>query len=152
MVLDRGPQFATELTKELNRMLEIKTKLLTLFHPQADGQMERMNQELEQYLRFFVDYKQKDWPEQLALAEFAVNNKVHSATKISPFIVNYGRELRMEANIRRKRKVEKTTEFVKRMKRVQEEAGTALRKAQKEMKQQADRGEKKVKSERKVTK
>jgi len=54
----------------------------------------------------------------LALAEFAVNNKVHSATKISPFIVNYGRELRMEANIRRKRKVEKTTEFVKRMKRV----------------------------------
>jgi len=63
MVLDREPQFAAELTKELNRMLGIKTKLLTLFHPQADGQIERMNQKLEQYLRFFVDYKQKDWPE-----------------------------------------------------------------------------------------
>ena len=50
VVSDRGPQFAAELTKELNRMLGIKTKLSTTFHPQTDGQMERMNQELEQYL------------------------------------------------------------------------------------------------------
>ena len=46
VVLDRGPQFAAELTKELNRMLGIKTKLSTVFHPQTDGQTERMNQEL----------------------------------------------------------------------------------------------------------
>jgi len=59
-----------------------------------------MNQELEQYLRFFVDYRQKDWPEWLAIAEFVVNNKVHSATKISLFMANYRRELRMEAVIR----------------------------------------------------
>ena len=50
IVSDRGPQFAAELTKELNRMLGIKTKLSTAFHPQTDGQTERMNQELEQYL------------------------------------------------------------------------------------------------------
>ena len=54
-----------------------------------------MNQELEQYLRFFVDHRQKDWLEWLALAEFAVNNKVHTTTKVSPFMANYGRELRM---------------------------------------------------------
>ena len=47
MVLDRGPQFAAELTKELNKMLEIKMKLSTAFHPQIDGQMEQINQELE---------------------------------------------------------------------------------------------------------
>ena len=47
VVSDRGPQFAVELTKELNRMLGIKTKLLTAFHPQTDGQTKRMNQELE---------------------------------------------------------------------------------------------------------
>jgi len=47
---DRGPQFMAELTKELNRMLGIKTKLSTVFHSQTDGQTERMNQELEQYL------------------------------------------------------------------------------------------------------
>jgi len=62
-VLDRGLHFAAEMTKELNSMLGIKTKLSMSFHPQTDGQTERMNQELEQYLRFFVDYRQKDWPE-----------------------------------------------------------------------------------------
>ena len=63
VVLDRGPQFAMELTKELNWMLGIKTKLSTAFHPQTDGQTERMSQELEQYLWFFIDHRQKDWPE-----------------------------------------------------------------------------------------
>ena len=48
-------------------MLGIKTKLSTTFHPQTDGQTEQMNQELEQHLRFFVDYRQKDWPECLTL-------------------------------------------------------------------------------------
>ena len=65
MVLDKEPQFAAELTKELNRMLGIETKLSTVFHPQTDGQMEQMNQELEQYFQFFVDHWQKDWPEWL---------------------------------------------------------------------------------------
>jgi len=44
-------------------MLEIETKLLTFFHLQTDSQIERMNQELEQYLQFFVDHRQKDWLE-----------------------------------------------------------------------------------------
>jgi len=98
-----------------------------------------MNQELEQYLRFFVDHRQKDWPEWLALAEFAVNNKVHTATKVSPFMANYKRELKIEGDIRKRGKVEKATEFVERMKKVHEEAGAALKKAQENMKRQADR-------------
>ena len=57
VVSDRGPQFAAELTKELNRMLGIETRLSTAFHPQTDGQTEWMNQELEQYLRFFVNHR-----------------------------------------------------------------------------------------------
>ena len=136
---DRGPQFAVELTKELNRMLGIKTKLSTAFYSQMDGQTECMNQKLEQYLWFFVDYRQKDWSEWLALAEFAVNNKVHSMTKVSPFMANYRRELRMGGDIRKKGKVEKATEFIERLKKVQEESGAALRKAQEEMKRYADR-------------
>jgi len=142
IVSDRGPQFVAEFTKELNKMLGIETRLSTAFHPQMDGQMERMNQELEQYLRFFVDHRQKDWPECLAGAEFAVNNKVHTATKVSPFMANYGREMRMGGDIRRKGKVEKAGEFVERMKRIHEEAGVALKKAQEDMKRQADRGRK----------
>ena len=57
MVSDRRPQFAAELTKELNRMLGIETRLLIAFHPQTDKQTEQMNQKLEQYLRFFIDYR-----------------------------------------------------------------------------------------------
>ena len=72
------------------------------------------------------------------IAKFAVNNQIHTATKILPFIVNYGRELRMGANIRRKGKVEKVIEFAEKMKRVQEEVRTALRKVQKDMKRQAE--------------
>jgi len=60
-------------------MLGIKTKLSTAFHPQMDGQTKYMNQELEQYLRFFMENRQKDWPEWLASAEFMVNNKTHMA-------------------------------------------------------------------------
>jgi len=89
VVSDRGLQFVAELTKELNRILGIETRLSTAFHPQMDGQMERMNQELEQYLRFFVEHRQKDWPEWLVLAEFAVNNKVHTATKVSLYNIIY---------------------------------------------------------------
>jgi len=144
VVSDKGPQFAAELTRELNRMLGIKTKLSTVFHPQTDGQTERMNQELEQYLQFFIEHRQKDWPEWLVVAEFVVNNKVHTATKVSPFMANYIKELRMGGDIRRKGKVESVTAFVERMKKVYEEAETALRKTQEEMKKYADRGRKKT--------
>jgi len=78
------------------------------------------------------------------LAEFAVNNKTHTATKVSPFMANYERELRMGGDIRRKGKVESATEFVQRMKKVQEEAEAALRKTQEEMKRYVDRGRKEM--------
>ena len=149
MVSDREPQFTAELTKELNKMLEIETRLLTAFHPQINGQTEQMNQELEQYLRFFVDHRQKDWPEWLASAEFAVNNKVHIATKVSPFMANYGRNLKMRGDIRKRGKVEKATEFVERMKKVQKEVEAALKKIQKEMKKYADRNRKETEKWRK---
>ena len=126
----RELQFIAELTKKLNKMLGIKTQLLTLFHSQTT---ERMNQELEQYLRFFVNHRQKGWPEWLVLAEFAVNNK-HLATKLSLFIANYGRKLRIGADIRMKRRVEKVIEFVEKMKKIQKKAGAVLRKVQEEIK------------------
>jgi len=59
-------------------------------------------------------------------------------------MVNYRRELRIRINIRRKGKIKKATEFVERKKKVQEEAGAALKRAQKEMKQQVDRERKEV--------
>ena len=68
-----------------------------------------------------------------------MNNKTHTTTKVSPFMANYGRELRMGGDIRKKGKVESATEFVEKMKKVHEEAAAALRKTQEEMKQYVDR-------------
>jgi len=58
-----------------------------------------------------------------------INNKVHSAMKVLPFMANYRRELRMEMDIRRKGKVENATEFAERMRKVKEKVGAILRKA-----------------------
>jgi len=59
IILNRGPQFAAEIMQELNQMLGIESKLSTVFYPQTDRQTERVNQELEQYLRMFIDYRQE---------------------------------------------------------------------------------------------
>ena len=67
-------------------------------------------------------------------AVFAINNKAHLTTKVSPFMANYGRELRMGVDLKRKGKMEKTIEFAERMRKVQEEAGADLAKIQEEMK------------------
>jgi len=98
---------------------------------------------LEQYLWFFVDHRQKDWLEWLVIAEFTINNKIHLATKVSLFIANYGRELQMGADVRKKEKIEKITELVEQIKKIQEEVGAAFKKMQENIKRQVDKGRKK---------
>ena len=142
VISDRGPQFAAVMTKELNKMLGIETKLSMAYHPETNRQTERTNQKLEQYLRMYVNHKQNNWAEWLAIAEFAFNNKVHTVMKMSLFQVNYGREPRMGFDVRKKEKNKKVEEFIKEMKERHEEARAALVKAQKEIKRQADRSKK----------
>jgi len=123
-------------------MLGIETKLSMAYHPETDRQIKRTNQELEQYLRMYINHRQNNWAEWLAMAEFVFNNKVHTVTKMSPFKVNYGRELRMGFDIRKKGKNEKAEEFAREIKERHEEARVASVKAQEEMKRQADRNRK----------
>ena len=78
------------------------------------------------------------------LAEFVINNKIYLTTKMSLFVANYGRKLRIEVDLKRKEKMEKVMEFVERIRKVQEEVRVALKKVQEEMKRQADRGRKEV--------
>jgi len=139
IILDRGLQFVAGIMRELNRMLGIKSKLSIVFHSQTNGQMERVNQELEQYLRMFIDHRQEQWPDWLGMAEFAYNNKAHSSTKMSPFKANYRQDPRMGFEMRKKGKYKGAEKFVTKMKEIQEEAKAALEKAQEEMKKYADR-------------
>jgi len=114
------------LTRELNKMLEIETKLSKTYYLETDRQTERTNQELEQYSRMYVDHRQNNWLEWLATVEFAFDNKVHTATKSSLFKINYGRKPRIGFDIRKKRKNVKVEEFVKKMKNRHKEVKAAL--------------------------
>ena len=104
-----------------------------------------MNQDLEQYLRMFIDHQQKQWPDWLVIAEFAYNNKVQTSTKVLLFRANNGQDPHMEFELRKKGKFEKVKEFVMRMKEVHEEAEAALKKSQEEMRKYTDRKRSEVK-------
>ena len=71
-------------------ILKVEIKLSFAFHPQIDGQTERVNQILEQYLRCTINYQQDDWRSYLPLAEFAYNNPIHTSIQQIPFYANYG--------------------------------------------------------------
>jgi len=134
MISDRGPQFVALFMKELHRLLGIETASSTAYHPQTDGQTERVNQELEQYIRIFVGERQDDWYSLLPLAEFSYNNHVHSSTQHTPFLLDTGRHPRMGFEPHQPpSKVEAVNEFTDRMKNTLEEAKSALAKAKDDM-------------------
>ncbi|MBW0558095.1 hypothetical protein O181_097810 [Austropuccinia psidii MF-1] len=97
IVSDRGFLFVSSFWTNLCQQLNISRELSTAYHPETDGQTERVNQKLEQYLLMYVSYHQDDWNTWLPLAEFAYNNSDHSSTKQSPFFTVYGREPRFDS-------------------------------------------------------
>lgn len=126
---DRGPQFVADFTRELCRLAGVKQETSTAYHPQTDGQTERVNQELEQFIRLFVSERQDDWDELLPVGEFSYNNHIHSSTQQTPFMVDIGRNPRMgfEPNIHSS--LESVNKFVERLKAGWSEAQAALTKA-----------------------
>jgi hypothetical protein len=132
VICDRGPQFVAEFTRELHRLLGIKSLLSTSHHPQTDGQTERVNQEMEQFLRVFVNQRQDDWEDWIAMAEFAWSNHVHSSSQHTPFFLNNGRHPRMGFEPVRS-KVPAVDNFVTQLQASWEEARSAIIKAKDEM-------------------
>ncbi|KAI5474168.1 hypothetical protein MNV49_007998, partial [Pseudohyphozyma bogoriensis] len=90
IISDRGNKFTSQFWTALSQALKIQQNLSTAYHPETDGQTERINSILETYLRLYVNYDQDDWSRFLPLAEFAYNNATHSATGLSPFFANKG--------------------------------------------------------------
>ena len=87
---DRGSEFVSHFFRSLGKALDIHLHFTSGYHPEGDGQTERMNQTLEQYLRIYCNYQQDDWSELLPLAEFAYNNAPNATTGVSPFFANKG--------------------------------------------------------------
>jgi transposase InsO family protein len=80
IVADGGTQFVSKFTRRLLELLDVKGNRRKAYHPESDGQTERVNQTLEQFLRVYCDYHQDDWYQLLPLAEFVYNNAKSSST------------------------------------------------------------------------
>src|SRR5882762_6761474 len=135
---DRGPQFASKVMREINRLLGIKTATSTAFHPQTDGQTERINQEIEQYLQLFVNHRQSDWINWLPMAEFTYNNRVQASTKYSPFMLNAGQNPHMGHEPQKMTGLDSVEKFMDAMKRTREDAESALKRVADDMKKYYD--------------
>ena len=92
VISDRGPQFVLSFMKELYSQLQIEGNPSTAYHPETDGQTERVNAWVEQYLCIYINYRQLDWVEWLSITEFAHNQTSSSATIFSLFLLNYRRQ------------------------------------------------------------
>ena len=90
LISDRDPRFASKFTRELCKILGVHQNISTAYHPRTDGQSERTNQWLEQYLCFWVNKRQDNWTAYLPLAEFTHNNWPNETTRESPFFLLMG--------------------------------------------------------------
>src|SRR5437588_6499357 len=95
IITDRGSTFTSRFWTRVCAHMTIDHRLSTSFHPQMDGQTERQNQTMEQYLRAFANYEQTNWVELLPLAQFTYNNTIHATTRVSPFFAMHGTHPRM---------------------------------------------------------
>ena len=85
VISDRDPHFTTAFTKELCRVLDIEQNISTAYHPQTDGQSERANQWVEQFIRMYIDHLQKKWAGLLPVAQYTHNSWPSATTKKGPY-------------------------------------------------------------------
>ena len=90
LITDRDPVFTSRFWKGLFSQLGVKLNMSSSYHPQTDGQTERVNQCLENYLRSMIFEQPKKWVKWLPLAEWWYNTNYHSSLKTSPFQALYG--------------------------------------------------------------
>lgn len=127
IVSDRGNKFVSRLWRDYLQGLGVSRRLSTTAHPQTDGQTERVNQWLDEYLRMYVNHQQDDWSEKLPLAEFAYNNGRHSSTTVSPFYATYGYHPRFNVLVPNTGKAQ---EHLNELQRVTERIGDFIRQGQ----------------------
>jgi hypothetical protein len=90
IISDRDPRFTSDFWKALCSSLNINLNMSTAYHPETDGQTERVNQTIEVMLRFYVNYHTDNWDQFLDLVEYSYNNQVNASTTMSPFYANFG--------------------------------------------------------------
>jgi hypothetical protein len=105
-------------------------RLSTAYHPQTDGQTEKTNGSLEQYVRIYCDYQQDDWSHLLLLAEFTYNNSASATTKVSPFFANYGYHPTFKLKLVESSHVPAAESAVEKLRLIHENLQQSIRRAQ----------------------
>ena len=98
-----------------------------------------MNQEIEHYLRLFINYQQNNWHKWLPLAEFVYNNREHSTTRVTPFFADNGRHPYKGTAAKVESNNPTALEFANKMKQIRDEVGSALKLAAEDMKRHYDK-------------
>ena len=138
IISNRGPQFASTFIEELCKALEIKRAMSMVYYLQTNGQTEKINQEVEVFLRHYINYRQDNWTKWLTTAEFQYNDKKHAATGHSPFYVNYGRHS-WKGNLTVEIEIPSLEDLLKKIETTREEAKTAMKRTKETMKRQYDK-------------
>ena len=130
---DREPQFASKFMEEFTKVLGTKRQLSIAYHPQTDGQTERINQEIRTFLWYYVNYQQDNWTNWLSTAEFQYNNKKHVATGRTLFKLNFGRHP-WKGDLMVQTEIPQVEEFMKELQKSWGQVTNAMEEAQKNMK------------------
>lgn len=139
IVSDRDKNFTSIFWQTICQMWGIQQKMSTAFHPQTDGQTERVNRVLEEYLRSYVGPLQDDWDSFLPMAEFAINDSFQASIGMSPFYMTYGCHPRMPDDLERALRENPTGEqYVENIHKAMRTARQLLKEAQNKQKMYAD--------------
>jgi hypothetical protein len=142
IVSDRDTKFTSHFWRTLFERYGTKLALSTYYHPQTDGQSERMVRTVKEMLRSVVNHKQDNWVEQLTSIEYAYNNSVHPSTSMTPFELDLGYHPKGMYSFLPETMVEvqSTTDFIELMKSTQTIAHEYLEKAGCDQAAQANKG------------
>ena len=137
---DRGTEFTNAFSKSLCKMIGTRHTKSTAYHPQTDGQTERMNKVLEDMMRHYITPKMDTWDLMLPVLEFAINHSYQESIQDAPFYLNYGKHPRMPDDIvaDKPSKDPRAYNFIKNIERAMTKARSCMRNAQLRQKKYAD--------------
>ena len=127
---DRGTEFVSKFFRSLADALSMRLHFTSGYHLEADGQTERTNQTLEQFLRIYYNYQQSDWSRLLPLAEFTYNNTPSSTTGVSPFYTNKDYHPQLQVQVEHVARTMEADSFMANLKTVHEDLKKAIKDAQ----------------------
>ena len=136
---DRGRQWISHFFRPLGEVLNMRLHFTSGYHPEGDGQTERVNQTLEQYVRIFCNYQQDDWVKLLPVAEFVYNNSPNATTGISPFYANKGYNPRLAIEPDFHTTNFRTRQHLESLRKIQENLRKHILSAQESIQKYADR-------------